>query len=163
MPIRGVAGDLMTSKSLRFKPNSRRGKKRKAIKAHRVRKRIATPIGERVRNFQIYALELEGGNYYVGITAYKDVTRRFNQHLDGKGAKWTRLHKPIRVIATRDIGLISESAAVRQETAFTIAYIKQYGMYQVRGGALCRVDPKQHASSFNALSTVTTTRSSVQC
>ena len=44
--------------------------------------------------FWIYILECENGNYYTGYT--KDLTKRYQQHLDGK-VKYTRSFKPTRI------------------------------------------------------------------
>ena len=40
----------------------------------------------------VYVLELEGGNYYVGMS--HNLSQRLAQHFSGNGAKWTKLHKP---------------------------------------------------------------------
>lgn len=45
----------------------------------------------------LYLLECENGAYYTGITT--DVIRRFNEHLAGVGAKYTRANPPTRVAA----------------------------------------------------------------
>ena len=49
----------------------------------------------------VYIIECEGDKLYTGITI--DVNRRFNEHLDRsdnrKGAKFTKLYKPIRLKA----------------------------------------------------------------
>ena len=39
----------------------------------------------------IYVLELEQGKYYVGKTNH--TFQRFNQHVTGDGAKWTKEYK----------------------------------------------------------------------
>ncbi len=44
----------------------------------------------------LYLLECTGDSIYTGITT--DVARRFAEHLSGKGAKYTRSRKPIRVL-----------------------------------------------------------------
>jgi|CXWL01.1.fsa_nt_gi putative endonuclease len=45
----------------------------------------------------LYVLECVGGSLYTGIAI--DVEQRFNDHLAGKGARYTRMHKPLRIIA----------------------------------------------------------------
>jgi predicted GIY-YIG superfamily endonuclease len=45
--------------------------------------------------WQVYVLELQGGYYYIGIAL--DVSKRFQAHVIGEGANFTRLHKPIRI------------------------------------------------------------------
>ncbi|RDK05187.1 GIY-YIG nuclease family protein [Cupriavidus lacunae] len=44
----------------------------------------------------LYLLECTGDSIYTGITT--DVARRFAEHQSGKGAKYTRSRKPIRVL-----------------------------------------------------------------
>jgi putative endonuclease len=48
----------------------------------------------------LYLLECENAagatTYYTGITT--DVIRRFNEHLAGVGAKYTRANPPVRVV-----------------------------------------------------------------
>jgi predicted GIY-YIG superfamily endonuclease len=43
----------------------------------------------------IYVLHLQGGAYYVGKS--DDPMRRYQEHLDGRGSAWTKLHRPIAV------------------------------------------------------------------
>ncbi|MDQ3040522.1 MAG: GIY-YIG nuclease family protein, partial [Pseudomonadota bacterium] len=45
----------------------------------------------------VYLLECRGGSLYTGITT--DVERRFSQHVAGKGARYTRSHPPLQILA----------------------------------------------------------------
>ena len=45
----------------------------------------------------LYVLECRGGVLYTGIA--KDVEARFAAHANGKGASFTRLNPPLRVLA----------------------------------------------------------------
>jgi putative endonuclease len=45
----------------------------------------------------VYLLECRGGRLYTGITV--DVARRFAQHVNGKGARYTRANPPQRILA----------------------------------------------------------------
>ena len=47
--------------------------------------------------YWLYLLECEGGSYYAGITL--DVEARFFLHVTGRGARYTRSHFPLRVLA----------------------------------------------------------------
>ncbi|MCK4271616.1 N-6 DNA methylase [bacterium] len=42
--------------------------------------------------FFVYAIACEGESYYIGHT--DNIPRRWQEHLSGKGAKWTKTHKP---------------------------------------------------------------------
>jgi putative endonuclease len=45
----------------------------------------------------VYLLECRGGAIYTGIAI--DVDARFRAHVSGRGARYTRAHPPVRVIA----------------------------------------------------------------
>lgn len=49
--------------------------------------------------YWLYLLECEGGSCYAGIAL--DVEQRFIQHVLGRGARYTRAHTPLRVLAAR--------------------------------------------------------------
>lgn len=51
------------------------------------------------------------GSFYLGST--NDVDKRFLTHLSGKGASYTRSHKPVRVVYTEELD--DKSAALRRE------------------------------------------------
>lgn len=97
--------------------------------------------GGRKRKFNIYVLVCTEGKYYVGLTAQK-VEKRFQQHVEGKGAKWTKRHKPIGIQESYPIGFMSESEATKYESEKTHQLIEQYGASNVRGGDLCYLDQK---------------------
>jgi putative endonuclease len=45
--------------------------------------------------FFVYIIECMDGSFYTGYT--KDLKQRLRQHQDGKGAKYTKAHKPSKV------------------------------------------------------------------
>jgi putative endonuclease len=45
----------------------------------------------------VYLLECHGGSIYTGIAT--DVERRYAMHVAGKGARYTRSHPPLRLLA----------------------------------------------------------------
>lgn len=59
----------------------------------------------------LYVLELEGGNFYVGITS--DLSRRYEQHMTGSGAVWTSTHKPLCIAQSVCLGDFDEGGAER--------------------------------------------------
>ncbi len=61
----------------------------------------------------MYLLECEGGSYYCGIAL--DVGRRFQEHLNGTGAAYTRSHRPVRVLGS--MRFPDRSAALKAEYA----------------------------------------------
>lgn len=94
----------------------------------------------RIRHWKLYVLSLEQDKYYVGITSYSDVMRRFNQHKKGKGSQWTKMYSPKYVIYTKELGQLSESKATTAETAKTVELIDKYGISNVRGGKILALD-----------------------
>jgi len=79
----------------------------------------------------IYTIELETGKYYIGKTK-KDPGVRFQEHLSGRGAGWTRKYKPIKLIN------VIESDDPYDENKVTLKYMNEYGIENVRGGSFCR-------------------------
>ena len=63
------------------------------------------------RSFFVYLLLCEDGSYYTGYT--KNVKSRFERHRRGRGARYTRMVRPMRVVYVRRFG--SRAAAMRME------------------------------------------------
>lgn len=74
----------------------------------------------------IYVLECEGGNFYVGMTDNGE--KRLLQHVTGKGAKWTRMHKPKKIVEYFRNGKPSDEKDVTERM------IRKHGASKVRGG-----------------------------
>lgn len=49
-----------------------------------------------MKTHTVYILKCEDGSYYTGYTT--DMEKRLSAHQSGKGAKYTRSHKPIEII-----------------------------------------------------------------
>lgn len=47
----------------------------------------------------LYLLRCRDGSYYAGITT--DIARRFAQHAQGRGARYTRSHPPESILGSR--------------------------------------------------------------
>ena len=61
----------------------------------------------------LYLIECDDGSLYTGITT--DVERRYAEHVAGKGARYTRMKKPVRLVGFRECG--SRSEALKAEHA----------------------------------------------
>ena len=59
----------------------------------------------------LYLLECSDGSVYTGIAI--DVQARFDKHVSGMGARYTRSRKPVRVLASFE--LADRSSASRAE------------------------------------------------
>lgn len=62
------------------------------------------------RNY-VYILLTEKNTLYCGYT--DNVEKRFQEHLSGKGAKYTRAFKPIKIVYTKEFP--SKSEALKEE------------------------------------------------
>lgn len=59
----------------------------------------------------VYVLECRGGRLYTGISP--DVEARLEKHREGKGATFTRLNPPLRVLGAKEFP--NRSAAAKEE------------------------------------------------
>jgi putative endonuclease len=59
----------------------------------------------------VYILRCRDGSLYTGVAT--DVDRRFAEHRAGTGARYTRSHKPAKVVYRRKLG--SRSKALKRE------------------------------------------------
>ncbi|MDD9150679.1 MULTISPECIES: GIY-YIG nuclease family protein [unclassified Sporolactobacillus] len=64
-----------------------------------------------MKSYSVYILECTDGSLYTGYAA--DVRKRFALHCSGKGAKYTRSHKPLRIVYEEQ--LPDKSSALRRE------------------------------------------------
>ena len=71
----------------------------------------------------VYTLRLSGECWYVGMTG--DLERRVSQHFLLRGSEWTKIHRPLEVVAVSRGGEDLENAQ-------TIALM--YSWKRVRGG-----------------------------
>jgi putative endonuclease len=59
----------------------------------------------------LYLIECDDGSVYTGIAT--DVTARFDKHVNGTGARYTRSRKPLRVLVSFE--LADRASASRAE------------------------------------------------
>jgi len=75
----------------------------------------------------VYLVECRNGAIYTGIT--RDVAARYRKHVEGKGAKYTRMNPPVRIVGTRQFE--SHRAAAQAEVA-----IKRLSAFEKRHWAV---------------------------
>ena len=63
------------------------------------------------KRWYVYLLECQDGSIYTGIAI--DVAARFAAHRAGKGARYTRSHPPLRILASEAFD--DQAAALRAE------------------------------------------------
>lgn len=66
-----------------------------------------------VRPWFLYVLECRDGSLYTGITV--DIEKRFQAHQCGRGARYTRSHPPLRIVAVQ--AHADRASALRAEYA----------------------------------------------
>lgn len=59
------------------------------------------------KKYYVYILLTERNTYYCGYT--DDVEKRFKQHIEGKGAKYTRANKPVKTVYTKEFDTKEEA------------------------------------------------------
>ena len=60
----------------------------------------------------VYLIECQNGRLYTGITP--DLSERFKKHMTGKGAMFTRMNKPLRMIAATPCPNRSEASKLER-------------------------------------------------
>lgn len=63
-------------------------------------------------SFYIYIAECRDGSYYCGYT--DDVSRRIKAHNDGRGAKYTKSRRPVRLVYSEEFA--DKSSALKRES-----------------------------------------------
>ncbi len=59
----------------------------------------------------LYLLKCRDGSIYTGITT--DIVRRFKEHKEGKGGRFTRAKKAVKLLYTEECG--TRSMALKRE------------------------------------------------
>lgn len=63
------------------------------------------------KKYYTYIILTEKNTFYCGYT--DDVEKRFKSHLEGKGAKYTRANKPIKIVYQKEFD--TKSDAMKEE------------------------------------------------
>ncbi len=67
--------------------------------------------GNGKKSYYVYLLLCDDGSYYTGYT--NDVASRFERHKRGRGARYTRMRKPKKIVYVERFG--TRVAAIRRE------------------------------------------------
>jgi Zinc knuckle/GIY-YIG catalytic domain len=82
------------------------------------------------QRYTVYVLECDHDKYYVGSTANR--RQRFREHRSSRGgSKWTRQHRPIRVL--REYRRIPQAYYLGMEARVTAECMLEFGINNVRG------------------------------
>lgn len=90
-------------------------------------------VRTRIERCTVYILELENGKYYVGSTTNRK--RRLQEHIKRKGSKWTKEHRPVRVL--REYRRIPSRYVLGMESRVTAECMLKFGVDNVRGSMFC--------------------------
>jgi len=63
------------------------------------------------KKYYVYMLLIENGAFYCGYT--DDVQKRFQAHLEGKGAKYTKIRRPVKLVYHEEFD--NKSEALKRE------------------------------------------------
>ena len=59
------------------------------------------------KKYYVYILLTENNTYYCGYT--DDVEKRFQKHVKGKAAKYTRANKPVKIVYKKEFSTKEEA------------------------------------------------------
>lgn len=69
--------------------------------------------------YYLYILLTVDNTLYCGIA--RDVEKRFMEHMSGKGAKYTRSHKPLKIVYAKEF----ESRSEAQKEEYRIKHLSK--------------------------------------
>lgn len=87
----------------------------------------------------IYVLKLNQGKYYIGKTENPD--NRFIQHFSNTGSMWTKRFSPLLIHE------IIPNCDTYDEDKYTLKYMKEFGIENVRGGSFTQLELSQESLS----------------
>jgi hypothetical protein len=84
----------------------------------------------------VYILKCKHDCYYIGKTR-GSYFKEIDNHFQGKGCEWTKLHKPVR------LEILRHFCNETDDDFYTQLYITRYGLDKVRGGSFSQVQLSQ--------------------
>ena len=90
----------------------------------------------------LYLIECKGGGIYVGIA--KNVEERFRVHLSGEGALYTKINRPLSVLAKVEVGTQKAALSIEKKVKKLKPSEKRVWVRLVESGA----DISELCSSF---------------
>ena len=87
----------------------------------------------------LYIIECETPDHYYVGTTYRVATKRFQEHFDGYGCRWTRKHGCKKVIFSETI---DRERASQLENEKWMDLARKFGPENVRGGDVTYVNFK---------------------
>ena len=137
------AGEKETNRNMGEKvriEEKKETEKEEEVQVQEEEKAVVVGVGGAGRKTVIYGLELEENKRYVGRTT-KNVEVRFMEHMSGsrpEAAAWTRRYCPKQIVFS--IPEINEA----DEDNYTLQWMREYGVDNVRGGTFSSVFLPSH-------------------
>lgn len=91
---------------------------------------VCRDTGRRPNTFYVYAIACEGDSLYIGHTG--DLCKRWNEHVSGTGADWTKKHKPIRIAHYEEYG--SREKAITREKEMKTGFGRKWLKREIKSG-----------------------------
>lgn len=85
-------------------------------------------------NYYVYILRCKDGSYYTGHA--KDVKKRFEMHKRGRGARYTRMHKPEKLVYVEEFESRGE-AMERERRIKTFTHNKKQQLINIKSDPGC--------------------------
>lgn len=85
------------------------------------------------KQYYVYVLECENNAFYVGIAF--DIEKRFEQHLGGNAAKFTKENYPTKIVETMPTHTIEMGLACVFENYKVCEYRRKYPNHKIGGGS----------------------------
>lgn len=93
---------------------------------------VCRGTGRRQNAYYVYAIACEGDSYYIGHT--EDLHKRWNEHLSGIGADWTKKHRPIYIAHYEEYTIREE--AINREKELKTGFGRKWLKREIKAGRL---------------------------
>ncbi|MFV9484416.1 GIY-YIG nuclease family protein [Christiangramia sp. ASW11-125] len=97
---------------------------------------------ETLKRKVIFVLMLENEKFFIGKSV--DFNKSLKKHQNGKASKWTKLHRPIKVVETIELGQENHTEIQNRIDELVQQYFKKFGFENVRGGRYSIIDTLMH-------------------
>ncbi|MBI5194819.1 MAG: HsdR family type I site-specific deoxyribonuclease [Nitrospirae bacterium] len=85
---------------------------------------------KRAGSYYVYVIECDNSSYYIGQTL--DIEKRWEEHITGNAAKWTKLYKPVKIIHYEELN--SREKAVKRESDLKTGFGRKWIKREIAAG-----------------------------
>ena len=102
----------------------------------------------RESGYYVYIIYCKDGSYYTGHA--KDVEKRFDMHKNGRGARYTRMHEPEKLVYVEPFESRSEAMRLIRQGAVSIDGKKiSNNLATLKSGSIIKVGKRRFAKVIN--------------